>query len=277
MEAIIEFIKLIFYSLLIVIISKYILVTIIRKLAINLNLKPKTIGSIAGYTTSIPELLTVCISSYNGLIGTSIYNILSSNIINLVQYFASIFLNKNKKAFKNKAIRIDLILVVLTILIPIFIIKAKISLSIAIVPIFIILYLLFKYIDNNVHKLYLQKEDGTIEEKEVEIGSRSLTSLYIIFLIVTGVTLFIIGQYLGNTLEILCNRFNISQVYLGILLGFVTSLPELITFFEAQKHYKENEKDILGVIEATNNLFTSNVLNLFIIQVIGIIIFNVIT
>ena len=51
----------------------------------------------------------------------------------------------------------------------------------------------------------------------------------------------------------------------------ITSIPELVTFFESQKHYKEKkDKNLLGVIEATNNLLTSNMLNLFIIQAIGI-------
>lgn len=81
------------------------------------------------------------------------------------------------------------------------------------------------------------------------------------------------GNLLGNTLENLCNRFNIPELVIGMILGFVTSIPELITFFEAQKHHKKEENNILGVVEATNNLLMSNILNLFIIQSIGIIIF----
>lgn len=85
-----------------------------------------------------------------------------------------------------------------------------------------------------------------------------------------------VGELLGDTLNNLCNQFNISQTIIGILLGFITSIPELITFFESQKHYKEqNSDDILGVVEATNNLLTSNVLNLFIIQSIGIAIYTI--
>ena len=49
-----EFIKFIIYSGLIVLISKYILVTTLRRLAKTLNLKPKTVGDIAGYATSMP-------------------------------------------------------------------------------------------------------------------------------------------------------------------------------------------------------------------------------
>ena len=82
----IEIIKFMIYSILIVGISKYILVKVLRKLSENLNLKPRTIGNITGIATSVPEFLTVSISSFKGLMGTSIYNIFSSNLINLLQY-----------------------------------------------------------------------------------------------------------------------------------------------------------------------------------------------
>ena len=79
------------------------------------------------------------------------------------------------------------------------------------------------------------------------------------------------GNLLGNTLEALSTNFNIPEFIIGIILGFVTSIPELITFIEAQKHHSKNTNDMQGVIEATSNLFTSNVLNLFVIETIGII------
>lgn len=67
----IEIIKFIIYSGLIVLISKYILVTTLRKLAEAMNLKAKTVGDIAGYATSVPELLTITTSSLRGLTGAS--------------------------------------------------------------------------------------------------------------------------------------------------------------------------------------------------------------
>ena len=91
----IEIVKFIIYSILIVLISKYILVTILRKLAESLNLKAKAVGDIAGYATSVPEFLTITTASLRGLVGASVYNILSSNIINLIQYLGAIILNKN--------------------------------------------------------------------------------------------------------------------------------------------------------------------------------------
>ena len=80
---------------------------------------------------------------------------------------------------------------------------------------------------------------------------------------------------INYTLETLCKLFNISEAIIGILLGFITSIPELMTFFESQKHYKKEDDDMLGVVEATNNLLTSNILNLFAIQTIGILITSI--
>ena len=273
----VEIIKFIVYSGLIVLISKYILVTTLRKLAEVLNLKAKTVGDIAGYATSVPELLTITTSSLRGLTGASVYNILSSNVINLIQYLGAILLNKNTPKLRNRAIITDLILVFFTIAIPVVFLKLDIELKLAVVPLFIILYILFRFLNNHVHKLYLKNEDAELEEeieeeKNEQKKNPKKVMVYVLALIITGILLFIIGELLGDTLENLCNLFGVSEVIVGILLGFVTSLPELITFFEAQRHYKKVDDDMLGVVEATNNLLTSNILNLFAIQTSGILI-----
>ena len=120
-----ESIKFLINSFLIVIIAKYILVSLLRKLAEALNLSAKTVGNIAGIATSVPELLTVSFSAITGLVSASVYNIISSNVINFLQYSASIFMNHNQKVIKNMAIRIDLILVSISIFISYFIVISK--------------------------------------------------------------------------------------------------------------------------------------------------------
>lgn len=277
----IEFIKFLFFSGLIVLVSKYILVTLLRKLSEELNLKAKTIGEIAGMATSIPELLTVGISSFSGLIGASITNILSSNIINLLQYIVAIFWNKNQKLLKNKAIILSLSLVLITIFIPIILFITNIDLNLKVVLIFIIFYFLFRVSNNYIHKLYLEREEINLKEIEEEKNENKKEKnnkkivIYIMGLIGAGILLFIIGNLLGDNLEKLCNMFAIPQWIIGILLGAITSIPEFITFFESQKHHnKYSENQLLGVVEATNNLLTSNALNLFLIQSLGILIYT---
>ena len=115
------------------------------------------------------------------------------------------------------------------------------------------------------------------EEGKKENGNTRKTALYMLILFGTGILLYVVGELLGETLNSLCFQFRISETVIGILLGFITSIPELITFFEAQKHHKnQNINDMLGVVEATNNLLTSNTLNLFIIQTIGIVIYSIV-
>lgn len=280
---IIEFIKFIVFSLGIVAISKYLLVPILRKIALKLNLEPKAVGNITGVATSVPEFLTVCFSAASGFIGTSIYNILSSNVINLVQYIFSIYLNKNQKYLKNRAIITDIILVIITIFIPVIIVASNIQTGVITVIIFVILLAVFYYINNNVHKLYLQKEDKEIEAEEItknKSESKKNIILYWIALIAVAVLLYIVGELLSSSLTNLSNSFGLPEFVLGILLGFITSLPELITFSEAQKKEKAKNSETsnkLGVIEATNNLLTSNILNLFVIQSIGIILYLIIS
>lgn len=279
---IIEIIKFFVYSLIIVAISKFILVKALRGLAENLNLGAKIVGEIAGIATSIPELLTVTIASFKGMLGTTFYNIISSNVINFLQYFLSIVLNKNYKAIKNKGIIIQIILVILTIMIPIGLLKLENSLNIILAIILILLYFVFIIISKKVHIKYLSAEEKEIikeeEKKEsIEKNKNKATIIYIIWILLAGILLYFIGDKLGIVLENLANMFGIPEYILGILLGFVTSIPELITFFEAQRYYKkEEDKIMLGVIEATNNLLTSNILNLFVIQAIGIIIYRLI-
>ena len=278
MNLFVEIIKFFVYSICIVLISKYVLVKILRKMGELLNLKPKMVGNIAGIATSIPELLTVSFSALTGLMTASIYNILSSNIINLVQYSISVILQKNRRFISNKAIKLDLFIVILTILIPIGMTFFHIENNIGLVPILIILLLIFNRITNNAHKLYMHQvekdDEGNIHNNVESSSSKRTLSviIQIILLIFVGIVLYVIGNLLSDVLTNLCVRFNMPEIIIGILLGFVTSIPELITFFESQKYHK-NEKE--GIVEATSNLLTSNIMNLCIIQSIGILIYNI--
>lgn len=286
MNLIFEFFKFIVFSLGIVIISKYLLVPILRKISTILNLSARARGNIAGFATSVPELLTVCFSASSGLIGTSIYNILSSNTINLIQYTFAVYLNKNQKYLRNKAILTDIILALITVAIPLIAVIFKFTFGMISVVIFVILSFVFYYINHNMHKLYLGKEDKEIEkEEQTEAENEDRKSnkkgniiLYAIVLLIIVALLYWIGELLSNSLTNLCKTFGLPEIVVGILLGFITSIPELITFTEAQRKEKSQNDEMankIGVVEATNNLLTSNILNLFVIQSIGIILYSI--
>ena len=168
MGFIIEIIKFIIFSLIIVIVSKQILVKLLRKLAEILDLAPKAVGNVAGFATSMPELLTVFFSATQGLYDTSIYNIISSNVINFIQYIWSIVINKNGKVLQNRALKTELVMVIVTIIIPVLMVIFNIEASIGIVPIFILLFILLYYIKGNVYKIYKIHELSDEENAKIQ-------------------------------------------------------------------------------------------------------------
>lgn len=266
-----EVVRFVFYSGLIVLISKYILVEVLRKLADSLRLGAKTVGNVAGVATSIPEFLTITVSSLKGLSGAGLYNILSSNIINLIQYFGTILFNRNIKKLNNGAIKVGVVLVIMTILIPLLLLRFDLQMDGFIVFLFICLYVLFVFLNGNASRFYLGDNDVTYEDAQTKKRSGWRITRYILILAFTGVALFFISRSLGDSIEELCLLFGVPEAVVGIILGFITSLPELITFFESQRFHGENSNDMLGVVEATNNLLMSNCLNLFVIQAVGIL------
>ena len=277
MKLILQLTEFVVYAVLIVLITKNFLIKVLRKLASALDLESKAVGDISGVATSMPEVISVFFTSLQGMFATSIFNILSSNTINFIQYFISICKNKNQKVLKNDALKSDIVMVIITILIPASIIIFNIEINIGFVPIFIMLFILFYIINTNTHKLYLShaktKELKEYEEEKKWVkGKKDIIVKNIIYLIIIGIALFIIGELLGNVVRRLSITFNIPQSVIGIALGFITSLPELITFIESQKNSKNNNNEVEGVVEATNNLLTSNIINLFVVLTIGIIV-----
>ena len=272
MELLFNLLKFIIYSTLIIIIAKNALVTVIRKLATALNLDSKIVGNIAGIATSMPELISVFFTSIQGMFTTVIFNVLSSNIINVIQYMFAIILNKNQKKLQNEALISDIVMVIITILIPLCAVIYKIELNIGFVPIFIMLFILFYIINKNSHKMYLEEVSTEEIEKIENKSKRRIATKSIIYLIIIGISLFTIGELLGGVVSDFSRIFNIPEAIIGIAMGFVTSIPELITFIESQKNKERKEENIDGVIEATNNLLTSNNINLFIVLTIGILV-----
>ena len=277
MNLILNLTEFIIYSILIVFVTKNFLIKVLRQLASALDLDSKTVGDISGVATSMPEVISVFFTSLQGMFATGIFNILSSNTINFIQYIISIYKNRNLKTLQNDALKSDIVMVIITILIPLVIIIFNIEVNIGFVPIFIMLFILFYIINTNTHKLYLPdiktKEMKEFEkEKKWVKGKKKVVIKNIVYLIIIGIILFTIGELLGDVVRKLSVMFNIPESIIGIALGFITSLPELITFIESQRNSKGEDNNVSGVIEATNNLLTSNIINLFVVLTIGIVV-----
>lgn len=150
----------------------------------------------------MPELLTVFFSSLQGMFDTSIYNIISSNVINFTQYITSVVINKNGKVLQNRALKIELGIVVFTILIPLAMIVFGINANITIVPIFILAFIMLYYIKGNAYKVYKIQDINSEEIRKIEEEKKwvrhkekkAVTTVLQLFGV--GVILFFVGNLL---------------------------------------------------------------------------------
>lgn len=166
--------------------------------------------------------------------GRYIY-ILSSNIINSIQYILAMAINKNLRILKNKALKINLVLVLITIIIPIIIWKFNVGNSVGIAVIYIILF----YVFNKINKHYNGKLNMETKEtiSHVKTNKKKIP-IYLTYIVLIGIILYLVGNLLSDTLENLRFIFNVSEIIIGIILGIATSIPEFVTFIESQNFIK---------------------------------------
>lgn len=271
-----QIILFIIYSALIVIIAKYMLYYCVRRIAGILKFKNKTIGQILGYLTSMPELISTLFIAQHGMILTVTYNVLSSNVINIILAIIVTGAFGRFKYLKGNKFRIEYIIIAFSIIFPMLMIKFNMLANASTILICLVLYLLYLYI---IRKLGLEPQEEMFKEVEEESEKKKYNipiavTMYSI-IILTGICLlYFLGDKLGDIVYSLGSTYKVSELILGIIIGFITSMPEMTTFIESYVNNK-GKNEHKGAEELVNNVVASNVANLLIIQAIGILIFMI--
>ena len=84
------------------------------------------------------------------------------------------------------------------------------------------------------------------------------------------------GNYLGGVAESIVKQMNVPEWAIGWILGVITSLPELTSFYAVFSLAKEQESDE-SCQQNLDNLAASNMSNVGLIYPIGIIVFLLVT
>lgn len=287
MYYIFNFIAFIILSFLIILVTKKMMIYSIRRIAIFLRWKNNIVGQLLGYATSTPELIGAIVSGSIGMIETSIINVLSSNIVNLFLVLITAMCFKKTKSIFNKKFKYDYIMVVITIVLPYILYKFNYANKLETIPLLIIVYLLYQLFSKYNNYFASEKEELKLEKQSIRLGTKILKKKKIrvdrkkklrksiVVLVISLILLYVLGTLLGNILENLGRRLNVPEVVLGIVLGIITSIPETITFISSFHRHRRNKNldNDYGAVEVVNNLVTSNVSNLAIIQTVAIICF----
>lgn len=277
----IQFLLFFVYAALIIVIAKYMMMYFIRKISYAFQLSTGTTGKIIGYATSTPELIGSVAAASVGMIATSIFNILSSNIINVFLFLsAAIYYKKQKDLYKKEYLD-EYIITAITILLPIAILVIGVQTHWSLIPLLGLLFFVYLFVDKSFNSVNVNDKDNTKKNKLLEKSKdknpkdfKKIT-FYFGMLVLSILILYILGNRLGNVLETLGANFGIPELLLGILMGVITSLPELTSFFCSFSYYKEDNEEAgdKATLEALNNLTSSNASNLFLIQTIALLVF----
>ncbi len=246
---------------------RFLIIYGINILSSALRFSSKTKGQIIGYATSVPELVVVISSALAGVFNAGFWNIASSNIINFVLFSIAILAYKQHSDLFKTHFKDEIIFSILSIIIPLGLFILKIELTGGIAGLLLLVYIVYKVIDHilNREEQTHQKNDGS--QKNVMKGLGAL---------ILGIIIVILaGRFLGVSAQALINEMSTPSWLIGWILGFITSIPELTSFFEIYRlEKKKGRLDLFDdTQEALDALVSSNMSNLGIILPIGMLIY----
>ena len=265
----INLILLTLFSIATVLAVRYLLMKGFDNLCTYFSLSSKARGQVIGYTTSIPEFTVVVSSAFAGVFEAGLWNIASSNIINWVLFAIAVLFYKQQRDMLNKKFIEEIIFASVAVLIPLSLSLFKVGLNIPVAIGLIILFVIYKIIDRKLNPKTERSSVPTEDRPNVFVGA---------VLLISGIFVVVVcGKYLGQYSANLINQIGIPAWAIGWILGFITSLPEMTSFFEIFRIHKMRGTLHLtdDMQEALDTLVASNCSNLGIILPVGLIIFTI--
>ncbi len=280
-------------GLVVVLVTRYVLYTGIDQLTSVLGWSAKARGQILGYSTSMPEFAGTVFTAAAGLLDAGLWNIASSNIINVGLFLAAnLFYRQYRELGKIKFID-EIGFALGAIAIPLglsFVGFASKSIWTAVgLALFFVTYLFVDRVLDNRQKgksghssdegsPASRPVEGQPDDDHVPLDStkRGLILARSIALLVAGIAgIVVLGRLLGLFAGRVVTEMGISQAGVGWVLGVVTSLPEMTSFFAVYAYAKKKGTlDLdLDTQEALDNLTASNMSNLGLIYPLGIVVY----
>ena len=243
----------------------------IDHLALALNWSPKIRGQVTGFATSIPEFAALLSTAIAGVWTAGLWNIASSNIINMLLLLTAVCWYRQYGDLWNKSFIDEILFAGIAVAAPLVLMHFSLDQSPYTIPILFFLYFAYRLSDR-----IFNRPQAAMETEKENSGNAKVGLLYIIG------SIFIIsvaGNFLGTSAEAIVNKMGIPVIFVGWLLGLITSLPELTTFFNVFSTAKKK-----GTLEGTDdtqevldNLTGSNMSNVGIIYPIALLVFLLLT
>ena len=270
-----EIIEFLILTALIVVVARFLLYQPAKAISQRLKFSEHGAGQLLGYLTSAPELVATIAVAATGLFATVAYNILSSNVINVILgVVAAMFYGQLRHLFARRFWR-EQLMIAISIAVPILLLVTGQVESAWVIPFFLIAYVGYLLVIRRISAdgAAPSEPDGVVRvETDHRLGLKVFLVLNGGLILVALVGLYFLGTALGSTVYELGTTFGVPELVLGVVIGVVTSLPELTTFFSSYLWHRNNGSDRANE-EVVHNMLASNASNLLLIQTLGLAVF----
>jgi len=251
----------------IILLVKFGLLRGIDNIANAMQWSAKARGQVTGYATSVPEFVCLVSAGLAGVWEAGLWNIASSNIINAGLMLLAVSFYRQFGELFNKRFLDEIGFAALAVAVPLVLMQAGMDTQWYLVPILLGFFVVYQVVDKRINRPD-PDEEGTLEA----VGSLP-------FGLILGLTaliaIAIAGMFLGGATAAVVEQLGVHPAVAGWILGVVTSIPEMVSFFAVFAAAKREGKlpELNDTQEALDNLTGSNMANVGIVYPIGLLAF----
>jgi len=253
-------------------VTRYLLLAGLDSLSRAYGVSNKVHGQMLGYATSVPELVGTSAMAVRGLLSAGLWNVAASNLINVGLFLAAALYFRRGRSLLRKDFAAAIGFSTLAVAVPVALITLHpgppSSLwTVAGLLLFFVLYI-------GVDRWFAADQEVVSEPPAADAGDVS-GPLAVVQLLAGVVGIVVIGHYLGAVAEALVENptLHVPEYAVGWVLGVVTSLPEMTTFFMVFAAARGDADGRAASQRSLDNLAASNMSNIGLIYPIAIVLY----
>jgi len=245
---------------------RYGLLAGLDEVAGSLRWSAKVRGQVTGLATSVPELVTLVSAGLAGVWEAGLWNVASSNIINAVLMVTAVLYFRQWRELKRRQFIDEVVFGGLAVAVPVVLMGLGLDTHWLLVPVLYGFFVVYRLVDRWANA-------GT----GVPAGEDAAGSLRWGLILGTTalVAIAVAGTFLGGATKDVVDQLGLHPALAGWILGLVTSLPELVTFFAV--YSASHDAGTLGGVadtqEVLDNLTSSNMANVGLVYPTGLLAF----
>lgn len=229
----------------------------------------KARGQVTGYATSVPEFVCLVSAGMAGVWEAGLWNIASSNMINAGLMLLAVLYYRQFGELFNRRFIDEVGFAAMAVVAPVALMLSGLDTQWYLVPLLLGFFVVYLVTDNMVNRP--ETEERTAEKT---VGSLPFG---MILAITALVAIAVAGMFLGGATADVVEQLGVHPAVAGWILGVVTSIPEMVSFFAVYATAAREGKlrNLDDTQEALDNLTGSNMANVGVVYPIGLLAFLV--